>query len=231
MNGYDLSRQFIDFSFENPDIIKPNHYAIYFFAIEHCNRLGWKEKFGLPTTMVMEAIGVKSYNTYIKSLNDLIEWGFIKMIKRSKNQYSANVIALSKNNKAPNKALDKALIKHDTKQEESTQQSIDSIDKQINNKQINKEQRTIDFNLFWEKYPKKTAKKKCLNKFLKLKNNEVKLILDTIDSFIKHKPFDSYIHPNPLTYLNQERWNDEIPKIEKDFDFGNIKVTGKTNQI
>jgi uncharacterized phage protein (TIGR02220 family) len=140
ITGYELSRQWFDFAFEQPEKIKPSHAAIYFFACEHKNRLGGKEKFGLPSTMVMEAVGIKSYNTYINTLNDLVDWGFITMIQRSKNQYSSNIIALSKFNKALDKALDKAFVKHDTKQSESTVQSIDSIIKQINNKQINKEQ-------------------------------------------------------------------------------------------
>jgi len=130
MNGYDLSRTWFNFCFENPEKIKPNHTALYFFAIEHCNRLGWKQKFGLPTTMAKEAIGIKSYNTYINTLNELVEWGFIKMLEKSKNQYSSNIIALSKFDKALDEALDKALIKHTTKQSESTGESIDSIVKQ-----------------------------------------------------------------------------------------------------
>ena len=77
MNSYDLSRNWFNFCFENPEKIKPNHSAVYFFAIEHCNRLGWKEKFGFPTTMVMEAVGIKSYNTYINTLHDLVNWKFI----------------------------------------------------------------------------------------------------------------------------------------------------------
>lgn len=128
MDVFNLSRNWFDWSFENPEKIKPNHTALYFFCIEHCNRLGWKQKFGLPTTMAKEAIGIKSYNTYVQTLNDLVMWGFIKMIEKSKNQYSSNIIALSNFNKAHDKALDKALIKHGTKQEESTEQSISSID-------------------------------------------------------------------------------------------------------
>ena len=124
---YEFSRNWFDFCFENPEKIKPNHTALYFFCIEHCNRLGWKEKFGLPTTMAKEAIGVHSYNTYIATLNDLVDFGFIKMVQKSKNQYSSNIIELSNFNKALDKALDKAFIKHDTKQSESTEQSIDSI--------------------------------------------------------------------------------------------------------
>lgn len=131
MNGYDLSRIWFDWCFENPEKIKPNHAALYFFAIEHCNRLGWKSKFGLPTEMTKDAIGIKSYNTYINTLNDLVEWGFIKMIQVSKNQYSSNIIALSKNDKALDKALDKAIVKHVIKQSESTSESISSINKPL----------------------------------------------------------------------------------------------------
>jgi len=147
MNGYELSRLWFDWCFENPDKVKPNHTALYFFCIEHCNRLGWKLKFGLPTTMAKEAIGMRSYNTYINTLNDLVEWGFVELIEKSKNQYSSNIVALSNSNKAHDKALDKALIKHGTKQSESTGESIDSIDKQetIEPLTINQEQEGVYF--------------------------------------------------------------------------------------
>lgn len=144
MTGYEISRSWFNFCFENPEKITPNHCALLWFAVEHCNRLGWKNKFGLPTTMAKEAIGIRSYNTYINTLNDLVDWGFINLIERSKNQYSSNIVALSKNDKAHNKALDKALIKHTTKQSESTRQSIYSIDKQYNNITNNNEQDNSD---------------------------------------------------------------------------------------
>jgi hypothetical protein len=137
LNVYGLSRSWFDWCFENPDLITPNHTALYFFCIEHCNRLGWKQKFGLPTTMAKEAIGIHSYNTYIKTLNDLIAFGFIKLIEKSKNQYSSNIIALSYNNKALDKALDKAFINHTLKQCESTSESSSSIDIQDTNLQDN----------------------------------------------------------------------------------------------
>lgn len=135
MNSYELSRAWFNWSFENPEKIKPVHTALYFFCIDHCNRLGWCENFGLPTSLAKSAIGIHSYNTYIDALNDLVAWGFIKMIQKSKNQYTSNIIAISKFNKPINKALDKALINHVTKQDESIVQSIDSINKQQTNKQ------------------------------------------------------------------------------------------------
>lgn len=135
MNSYELSRKFFDWSFENPEKITPTHIAMYFFIIEHCNRLGWKEKFGLPTTMVKEAIGIKNFRTYTNALNDLVEWGFIIMVEKSKNQYSSNIIAIANftkaTTKATTKALDKALQTHLQKQSKS----IVSIDKQLNNEQ------------------------------------------------------------------------------------------------
>ena len=128
MTGYEFSRTWFDFSFANPQNVKPIHTAIYFFAIERCNRLGWKEEFGFPTNLAMEALGIKNYKTYIRSLQVLVDWGFVKWIQKSKNQYTANIIALVKNDNAPNKALDKALSNHHTKQV----QSIASINKQLN---------------------------------------------------------------------------------------------------
>lgn len=144
MNGYELSRNWFDWSFENPEKVSPNHSALYFFAIEHCNRLGWREKFGFPTEMAKDAIGIKSYTTYIKTLNDLVDWGFINMIERSKNQYSSNIIALTNFDKALDKALDKAIVKHAVKQVESTCESIVSINKQLT---INKETNNSSFAL------------------------------------------------------------------------------------
>lgn len=130
---YSLNRAFFDWCFENPESVKPNHVALYYFIIEHCNRLGWKSKFGLPSSMAMEAIGMHSYNTYKKALYDLVDWGFIRMIEKSKNQYSSNIIALVNFDNATDKALDKAIMKHVSKDSECNMQSNDSIDIPITN--------------------------------------------------------------------------------------------------
>lgn len=142
MNSYELSRKWFDWCFENPEKINPTHTAIYMFAIEHCNRLGWKDKFGFPSQMTMDALGIKKHSTYIKYFNELVEMGFFKLVQKSKNQYSANIISLKSAIPKNGKALDKAFVKHVAKQSESIGQSIRSIDKQLNNitiKQINKQ--------------------------------------------------------------------------------------------
>ena len=207
MNGYELSRKWFDWSFENPEKISPNHSALYFFAIEHCNRLGWREKFGFPTEMAKDAIGIKSYTTYIKTLNDLVDWGFIKMVEKSKNQYSSNIIALTNFDKALDKALDKAIVKHVIKQVESTCESIVSIDKQINNKLITNND--VEFEKFWDLYNKKVDSKKCKDKFIKLSKNEIDNIFEKLPLYIQATPEIQY-RKNPLTWLNGKCWEDSI---------------------
>ena len=135
LNSYELSRCFINFAFDNPEKISPNHYAIYFFAIEHCNRLGWKTKFGFPTMMACDAVGIKKPQTFIKYFNDLEDWGFIKVVERSKNQYSANIISLISATPKKGEAMDKAMVKHAA----SKGQSNSPINKQVNNITIEQE--------------------------------------------------------------------------------------------
>lgn len=132
INGYSLSRQWFDFADDNPEKIKPAHGILWHYLIELNNKVNWKEKFGLPTVCSMEALGIKSYNTYKATLDDLIEFGFIKLITKSQNQYTSNIVALSNFNKAPYKALDKALTKHTTEQNDIYKQEK-TIQTVINN--------------------------------------------------------------------------------------------------
>jgi len=146
MNGYLLSRQYFDWAFEHPNENNPTMTALYFFIVEINNRLGWKEEFTITPRECLEGIGVSSYNTYKKNFDKLVELGFIKIVKPSKNQYQANIISLSiydnSHNKADNKALDNALNnssdiadeKHATTQVHSTVQPTCDIHKTTNNK-------------------------------------------------------------------------------------------------
>lgn len=214
---YKLYRNYWDFAFENPEKITPNHIALYSFIIEHCNRLGWKNKFGLPTTMAMEAIGIKSYNTYSKILNDLINYGFIEMVQKSKNQYSSNIIGLSFALSKNDKALDKALIKHGTKQSESTVQSIDSIIIQIYNIQINqftKEQIEKIVNYFND------------TKKIEIKQNNIANISD----LEKEKESEKKINENNekviINFINHLGYTDQTKEMVSDW-FVHLMRNGK----
>ena len=143
VNVYVISREWFDFSFENPEKIKPAHGSIYFFAIDQNNRLGWKDKFGFPTLHAMEATGIKSKNTYYKAFHDLVEWNFITVVEMSKNSNTANIISINavlkfkSVNKSVGKSVNKsALDKANIQQEDSR----GNIDKQVNKKQLNQKQ-------------------------------------------------------------------------------------------
>ena len=77
--------------------------------------------------------------------------------------------------------------------------------KESKNKEINK-----DFEKFWKAYPKKVGKKKVQDKF-NLNNYPIDLIIKNLELQKKSDQWQNqqYI-PNPETYLNQERWTDEV---------------------
>lgn len=209
-NGYELSRIWWDWCFENPDKIKPNHSAMYFFIIEHCNRLGWKGKFGLPMEMTKDAIGISNYRTYANTFDDLVNWGFIKVFQKSVNQYSANVIGLVKNAKANTKALSKATHKHSQKQ----RRGIVGIDKPINlltlepinvyRKFAHLEISILDFEQLKAEYPKE----------------QIDSILDQIENYKKNLKYKSL-------FLTAKNW---LKKEKNSAKKENGKSTSKSDQ-
>jgi len=66
-----------------------------------------------------------------------------------------------------------------------------------------------EFDKFWSIYNKKTDRKKCFNKFIKLKDSDREKIFQTLQTYIDSTP-ETQFRKNPVTYLNNESWNDEI---------------------
>ena len=97
--------------------------------------------------------------------------------------------------------------------------------KESKNKESNK-----DFDLFWEHYPKKVGKKKVQDKF-NSNNYPIDLIIKNIELQKKSDQWQNqqYI-PNPETYLNQERWTDEVVLPVADDEPIYIYQCGKCNQ-
>lgn len=71
------------------------------------------------------------------------------------------------------------------------------------------------FQRFWEAYPKKAGKKKCWEKWKSRRlTSQVELLLKDImtRSTSDRKWLEGFI-PNPLTYLNGDRWEDEVEPV------------------
>lgn len=227
--GYKLTRTWFDFKFDNPGKIKASHTELYFYIIDLWNRLGQKEKFGLPTAVTMECLGIGSYNTYKRNLNDLIDFGFILLIQESKNQHQSKVIALSKFDKATDKALDKAHIK-------AIDKATDDIDKQYNNEQknnniINNNNEIIQNFNFSEilKYESPewlesvSMQQKITAEEIQNKIEEFELFLKTIEK--KHQSKKEFVN-HFINWLgkNSVKTNPENPIKKKNYDFDSKRI-------
>lgn len=218
MNGYELTRNWFNFAFDKKEA-KSHHTALYCWTVELNNRLGWKKEFGIPTQDTMEGLSIGNKQTYLSALKDLQSWGFIKIIKESKNQYQACIISLRHNESdtALVSALDTALV---SAQGVGIGVSTVPIDKPLNketSKQIN-----ISFDEVWNLYEKKTGdKEKLIVKWGKLKDEEREAVMQHIPKYKIAKP-DKQFRKDFQTYLNNKAWNDEI--------IGETKLEGKFNK-
>lgn len=95
--------------------------------------------------------------------------------------------------------------------DENIMKLINSYDKdEIPNKHfVNLLKREYAFNLFWEKYDKKVERKKTKDKFMSLSLDDIKVIVDTVEDYVKANSDKKY-RKMPTTYLNGRCWEDEI---------------------
>jgi len=225
LNGYTLLRDWFDFAYENENA-KLQHAGLFCFLVDKWNRLGQKEVFGLPTDSTMEACKIRNWRTYNKLLEDLVAFGFIKFVEKSKNQHTANRVTFVKNTKATTKALDKASQMQIQKQVAKQGQGTAVINKQLNKetiKQLNPEFKIIISNLNEKagtKYKHTTEKTKTL---IKARLNEG-FVLDDFFTVIENKTrewlddpkMSKYLRPETLfspkfeSYLNQKKQEENI---------------------
>lgn len=161
-----------------------------------------------------------SINKY-KDLTNFIYTKYTKVklledLKNNGNNYEALLEALLKH-------LEDVIVIVDVNKDINKKGSVDSTASEVTEGEGEK----ITFSEFWKKYPKKVAKTDCEKKFKKLSKADISKIAKTIDNFIAYKPFEKYNHPNPMTYLNQERWNDESEEVKP----MEIEVNGKMRKV
>jgi hypothetical protein len=89
-------------------------------------------------------------------------------------------------------------------------------EKDMEEEEENREETFIErFEEFWELYPRKVAKAKAWDKWQKLKPDETLFgeIMAGLRKYVESKQWHNdngrYV-PYPITFLNQERWKDEI---------------------
>ena len=76
----------------------------------------------------------------------------------------------------------------------------------------------FEFNKFWQLYPRKQSKASALKSWNKVKPLEYAKIFESLPVFIKSEQWtksNGEFIPYPATWLNQQRWNDEVSKSSK----------------
>ena len=68
------------------DDIEPAHTALYMWILNRNNSLFWKPVIEVSTSEAMASLGMKCPKWYRRIRKDLIEWGLIKVVRRSTNQ-------------------------------------------------------------------------------------------------------------------------------------------------
>jgi len=119
---------------------------------------------------------------------------------------------LNERNEKSTKARESALSRWN-KSERNTNalppQSDSNAIKERKGKELN-ESKQIMFDRFWLMYDKKVGdKQKCMKSFVKLSEQEIEKIFNTLPDFLKSIT-DKQFQPFPQTYINNKRWNDEL---------------------
>lgn len=86
------------------------------------------------------------------------------------------------------------------------------------------------FDEWWNLYDKKRGKKKALAKWRKLSKKEQEACLLATPAYVASTP-DVQYRLDPLTYLNGERWNDEIIQIPSHEQQHTINLARKAARI
>lgn len=132
-NGADYfkyQKQWFDFMEVTEENVTAKHTSLYLWIVQLANRLHWPGVIGLPTETTKFMAKIGSYKWYKKTLDDLIRWGFIRLIRRSYNQHSCNEVALVLSIKAGSKQVPKQLP-HTKTYKDSLKTTKESVEEKI----------------------------------------------------------------------------------------------------
>lgn len=127
----------------------------------------------------------------------------------------------NRNNDKQDKSTPQAEVKQtsstfqaDLKQDKSTPQAINDKGDMIKDIKNTVRQIDVDFDAFWSEYPKKVGKGAAKKAFEKARK---KATLESLVTAVRRQKCgsqwtreDGRFIPNPATWLNQERWEDEV---------------------
>ena len=209
---------------------KPSYYSILTSEVRYDKRLSDSEKllYAEITSLTQKNGECWAGNKYFSELYGVHEKTISKRISKLK---KLKYIEVKMKYKTGTKQIEKRVIKIATTYEQNCSEGMndfattpphanatDNITSKSNITSINnKPYSPLEaFELFWNLYPKKNGKKPSSEKFLKLIEKKPELAEVIINDLTARKQTtiwtkdDGKYVPNATTYLNQERWQDEL---------------------
>lgn len=175
-------------------------------------RLSWTEKILLvEIDSLDQSKGCFASNSYLSNFLGVSEWTVSNSISKLKELGYVKTQMLE-----GRKRIIKSLVKNTRQGLGKPKDSIvknpkhsNTDNKTTSNKNI--EQKELLFDQFWSKYNKKVGKTATKKKFLKLTLEKIQKCLLVVDDYVRSTPDVKY-RKHPVTWLNQECWEDEIIK-------------------
>ena len=193
----------------------------WIFLLDNCDHAGFWQvnipltKFYFGTTF---EIDMPTFDSRIVFLSN-VKWFIPKFIAF---QYSV----LDQSNRAHNSVIQK--LKKEGLYKGLTSPLIGDKDKDKDKDKDNVVRGGVGgFDGFWNAYPKKVARKKAEDWWIRTKPNTVLVgkIIKAIESQKKSDQWSRGFIPNPISWLNQERWDDDVNSLKGGMN-GNVGKVG-----
>lgn len=198
----------------------------WLFILLNVNHSDKKIKIGNSLIECRRGESINSLDTWAKSLN----WNKSK-VRRFFNLLEKDSMIVTKNIK---KTTHLTVCKYDSyqvsrnnnetqvKHKRNVNETIMTPNNNVNNYNNENNEINISFDVFWNLYDKKVDKVKSEKKWIKLTNEEREKIISFIPLYKKSQPDVKY-RKNPITFFNNESWNDEIEfkEVRKTYDINN----------
>lgn len=160
----------------------------------------------------------RSRASVIRALQNLRLLSILILVKSGKSSKSFNVYTFNKNisewKLVSKKKLVSKMNKTSIKNEPQLVSKMIHTKENIQKKIIQKKYMS-NFEEFWKLYPRKIARSKVEAKYKRLVTSKEKeeQIMNGLQRYIKkwkEEKTDTQYIPHPMTWLSQERWNDEV---------------------
>lgn len=163
-----------------------------------------------------------SIKQYLK--RDLVKWRQTSEIRSEIGKKGG----IASGKKRKQKKANEAIGLNGKQNEANASKRTDSVSDSVSDNERLKD--NIDFKFFWDAYDKKIDRPKCEKKWNKLPEETQLKILSHIEIYKKATP-DKQYRKNPLTYLNNESWENEIIEGAKDGIYAKHITEDKLRQI